>query len=154
MSTQIDDPAELGPMFTGIQSQIAEMSYEPILRETLQEIAEYEAGMFAGEFGSNLSAWAPLAESTIRRKGHDRILFETGALRESLVNVGGEGNIADANERGLVFGTEVPYAGFLQEGTRRMPARPPVGMSEETLNRLCDRIAEETIRQLSANEGR
>lgn len=151
MTTTITDPTEIGPILWGLMTQARSMTYEPVLQESLQDIAEYEAGMFAGEYDSSLTSWAPLAASTIKRKKHDRILIDTGALRESLVHVGGSGNIAAAAERGLVFGTDVEYAHFLQDGTSRMPARPPVGISDETLDKICDRIADDTVRQLAAS---
>jgi|GEM_PF-3119063 phage gpG-like protein len=151
MTQTINDPSEFVPLLTDLQNQVDGMSLETVLQESLQDIAEYEAGMFAGEFASDLSPWAPLAVSTVKRKKHDRILIDTGALRESLVHIGGAGNIASATERGLIFGTEVPYAGFLQDGTSKMPARPPVGVSEETLDKLCDRIADDTVKQLAAS---
>ena len=149
MTTTVDAAAEFGPIIEDLQKQVAEMDYEDTLKESQQDIAAYEAGMFAGEFDSNLVDWAPLAASTIKRKKHSRILMDTGALRESLVHVGGPGNIAETNSRGMLFGTEIEYAHFLQDGTSKMPARPHVGMSEETLDKLCDRIADATVAQLS-----
>ena len=151
MTTTINDVSELGPILKGLHAQLADMDYEDVLKQSQQDLAEYEAGMFAGEFDSNLEGWSPLATSTIKRKKHDRILLDTGALRESLVHIGGAGNIAATNSRGMLFGTEIEYAHFLQDGTRKMPARPPVGMSEETLDKLCDRIADDTVRQLAAS---
>jgi phage gpG-like protein len=151
MTTTIDNLSDFNPVLDDLQRQVNEMDYEEILKGSQQDLAEYETGIFAGEFDSNLNPWAPLAPSTIKRKGHDRILLETGALRESLVHVGGPGNVAETASRGMIFGTEVPYAIFHQTGTRRMPARPPVGISEETLDKLCNRIADETVRQLAAS---
>lgn len=124
------------------------MDYSQTLQDFMPVLAEQEAGMFAGEYDSSLTDWTPLKPSTVARKGHDRILVDTGALRESLVHVGGPGNINEVAPRGMLFGTEVEYAGFLQDGTSRMPSRPPVGISDETLDKLCERIADATVEKL------
>ena len=131
-----------------METRLINADYELELKTTQQEVADYEAGMFAGEFDSNLNDWPALKPSTIARKGNDRILVETGALRASLVSVGGPGNISATAPRGMLFGTEVEYAIFHQEGTRKMPARPPVGMSEETLDRAVERIADSAVEKM------
>jgi phage gpG-like protein len=139
---------DVGSLFADLQTAFQDIDYKPLLETFMPQLAEYEAGMFAGEYDSNLNDWAPLKKSTIDRKGHDRILVETGALRESLVHIGGAGNIHEVFDHGLTFGTDVEYAHFHQDGTSRMPARPPVGISEETLDKFCDQIANHVVENL------
>jgi len=139
---------EFATVIDGIGQQVSAMDYSETLGDFLPTIAEQHAEMFGGEHDSNGSPWAQLAPSTVARKGHSRILFETGALMESLVSVGGENNIAESFPRGLVFGTSDEKALFHQNGTSRMPARPPVGLSEETLDKLVDRVADATVEKL------
>ena len=146
--TDTIDINEFSAMLAGIGDQVAAMDYSDTLDEFMPVIAEQHASMFGSEQDSNGSKWAELRPSTIARKGHDRILFETGALRDSLVSVGGPNNIAEAFPRGLVFGTSDEKALFHQDGTSRMPARPPVGLSEETLGKLVDRVADATVEKL------
>lgn len=52
------------------------------------------------------------------------ILFLKGRLALSMLSPGGE-NVLDIDKTRMFFGTRVPYAGFLQDGTSKMPARPP-----------------------------
>lgn len=93
----------------------------PVLNLIGKALQEREREAFeSGGFGQ----WAPLAGSTISRKGHDRILYETGALMESLT--GGEGESFEVNGSELLFGTDIEYAGYLKAGTSRMPARDPI----------------------------
>lgn len=150
MTTILNSPGEFEPLLTDIANQVAVMDYQPVLQQAQHAIAEYEAGMFAGGFDSNLQDWLPLRPSTVKKKRHDRILVESGDLCLSLVEVGTPHNINAAERRGLLFGTDLEYAGFLEYGTSKMPARPPVGLAAETLDKLCEQIADETVRQLTA----
>ncbi|MFA7097234.1 MAG: phage virion morphogenesis protein [Gammaproteobacteria bacterium] len=61
--------------------------------------------------------WAPLAASTVRRKGHDKLLYETGHLGDSIT-------LGDVTSREATVGTDAPYSIFHQLGTKRMAARP------------------------------
>ncbi len=137
----------------GASDQVREMDYSQTLEEFQHEIAAGEAEMFTNEHDSNDIPWAPLKLSTIRRKGHDIILFETGALENSLVTVGADGNVSAVAPRGSIFGTDIEYAGFHQESPdeTRMPSRPPVGISEKRVDLLAERIADVTVRQMTAN---
>jgi phage gpG-like protein len=67
---------------------------------------------------------------------------------ESLVTIGGDGNISETSHRGMLFGTDVEYAIFHQEGTSRMPARPPVGLSETTLQTIVDGVADAAVQSM------
>jgi phage gpG-like protein len=72
--------------------------------------------------------WAPLAESTIRRrrnrdKGSIRILRDTTTMQRSISHIVTGGAVR--------VGTGVEYGKWHQGGTKRMPARPFVGYDEE-----------------------
>lgn len=142
---------ELDGILLDCSQRVVNADYTDELAESQQSIAEYEAKMFGGEFDANLDTWARLAKSTIKKKGHDQILVETGALRDSLVSVAGPGNVHEIMSRQMRFGTEVGYAMFHQYGTSRMPARPPVGMSEETLDKLVNSVADAIVGKMKLN---
>ena len=60
------------------------------------------------------------------------ILKRTGRLEKSLTSPADSEAVNQiANKRTLVIGTQVPYAGFLQDGTRNMPARPHLFIGPE-----------------------
>jgi hypothetical protein len=88
--------------------------------------------------------WRPLAPSTIAAKagrGLDpRILHATGALRASLTKKRAPGSYSRVFPSFMLFGSTVGYAHYLQTGTRKMPARKPLGFTEaqkvQTLKRL------------------
>lgn len=132
-------------MFADMETRVRDADYTPVLEPYQQILAEQHAGMFAGEFDSNLESWAPLKPSTIKRKGHDRILVDKGDLMRSLTVVGGPGNIHGVTPTTMVFGTSDPKALFHQEGTSKMVARQPVGMSQETEDKLVESVADGTV---------
>ena len=56
----------------------------------------------------------------------------TGDLEDSLTNMGNEHAYKQfVGKKGIEVGTTVPYAFFLQEGTKFMPPRPPVLLGVE-----------------------
>lgn len=62
-------------------------------------------------------AWKPLAKSTIQRKGHDRIMFESGDMLEQT-------KAHAVGDRIEFVGTE--YGPFHQGASGNRPARPAV----------------------------
>lgn len=90
-----------------------------------------------GRHGSG--GWAPLSPATMMQKRgrfargeiqHLEILRATDRLRDSLVDRGSDDMVLDIQPGSLTYGTKVPYAGFHQTGTRRMPRRRPVELTE------------------------
>lgn len=78
--------------------------------------------------------WAPLtpgyaAEKAKRFPGRG-ILHRTFALQQSLTDRGDPNMIVQIGRDELAWGTKVPYATFHQLGTRRMPRRRPVELTE------------------------
>lgn len=152
--TDIIAPEELARIFAEIGEIVANADYTEVMESFMPIFAADESRAFAHEMTVEGEPWAPLKPSTVARKGNDRILVEHGALIASLVNVGGPHNIHEAMPRGAIFGTSDPKALFHQLGTSRMPARPPVGISEETLDRLCEAVADRTVELIGAGHGR
>ena len=59
----------------------------------------------------------------------------TGALRDSLTTPGAAGGVEELDGGSLTLGTRLPYSMFHQLGTRRMPARPLIVLSDERSQR-------------------
>jgi phage gpG-like protein len=97
----------------------------------LREAAEKQ---FDSEGSYASGGWAPLAAGTVAekaRKGLDpRILHATGALEQSLVTKFDPNHVERLSADTLTFGSTVPYGGYHQTGTGRMPKRPPVALTE------------------------
>lgn len=90
---------------------------------------------FATQGGRASGGWAPLAESTVRRKRamnmDNGILQRTMRLRDSLTEKGHSDHVLKLTKDELVVGSSVPYGPFHQGGTARMPARPPAALREQ-----------------------
>ncbi len=85
--------------------------------------------------GPNAGRWAGLsaryAESKRRRYGFKPILEATGRLKGALTSPGPNAR-RQYSSREFVFGTQgVRYASFHQTGTGRMPARPPLDLTQD-----------------------
>lgn len=75
-------------------------------------------------------AWAPLSPATLKRKKTERMLYEEGDMLRGLVVA------PSATE--LSWGLEDEKSPWHHFGTRRMPARPLVGMPPEGQRNLAD----------------
>jgi HK97 gp10 family phage protein len=109
---------ELGIALAGVKAEL-EHSGHKILEKTcvlLEDSAKEAIGNDDYIFG-----WPRLAQSTIDRKGFERPLYETGALRDSITH-----NV-DSNGKEAAVGTDLDYAKYLEFGTSKMPARPFLG---------------------------
>jgi phage gpG-like protein len=148
ITEELDSVAELGGIFLDIEQRFNGIDYTEPLTLFQQTIAAGEAAAFAGEREPGGSPWAALSPVTIAKKGHNRILYETGALMASLVTVGGPGNINAVSSRGSIFGTDDEKALWHTTGTSRMPARPPVGTNDEDVDELAESIADFAVESL------
>lgn len=113
--------------------------------ETLAPAWEQIAADLRGDFNAQFTAqggfygkssrWAPLMPSTVKDRerqgyfGPAPILFRTGALYDSLVDVNGADHIEQITATSLTIGTANPYAIYHQLGTSKMVARQLVGLS-------------------------
>lgn len=93
-----------------------------------------ELDLFKSQGATGTEAWKPLAPSTLRRKKGPSILNETGALQKSLTLTGGK-NIKVVKKMELRLGTKDPKAKFHFYGTRRMPRRRPIQITENDKKR-------------------
>lgn len=86
--------------------------------------------------------WAALSEVTIELKGHDKPLFETGELSNSI-------GIGDVSNDGFEIFSASDYASYMQEGVQtlrgafrskkpapQVPPRPFMGFSDENMKRI------------------
>lgn len=135
----------------GIEREIRNVDFRLFLQErVVPSIIEGERSAFIQQREPGGNPWAPLSPVTIKKKGHSRILFETGKLERSLIEVGSEGNITQVNESSLVFGTSIDYASELVSGRSNMPGRPMVGMNDEQIEDIADSLADYLAEQFMA----
>lgn len=91
------------------------------------------------EFGrvmdtEGLGQWPKLDSRTLKAKtrvgaGGAKILYRTGAMRESFTRKGAPGNVYERGPLTLDVGSRIPYAFHHQQGNALHPARPIVFMT-------------------------
>jgi hypothetical protein len=103
-----------------------------------------------GGFGGQ--GWAPLAFSTVQRKAalglRPQILQATGAMKGAASRPS-----RSVTSRSLTLTIDSPYAGFHQEGTSKMPARPLIfedlpGPAERDLEEAAEDYVQDLLRRL------
>ena len=135
--------------FRDIAKKFKEGDYRRILAAQLDTLESDERSFFQNERSPGGRKWKPLAQSTIKRKGHNVILRETGRLESSLVSVTGD-SIAEATHRGLLFGTRAPHAWIHQDGAGHVPQREHTGITSKTLDKIVKDIAAATVSIISS----
>ena len=161
----VDGIEGLLSVFDDLQNSLYDGDWTGPLRDEIPHLQEIHRRHWMDQSDPGGTAWAPLAESTIARKGrrsghqaaHSTILVDTGRLFESLV-IGPASSDSDRirdvsrTDDGafLVFGTSVPYSIFHDEGTARMPARVHVGMNDADVDEVAGRLADAAVDLLKA----
>lgn len=80
--------------------------------------------------------WAPSTAKAREKKGNAALglLYDTGTLLNSITSQ------VVGSHHTLQVGTSVPYAGWLNEGTEKMPARPFLGISKRAQESIDEAI--------------
>lgn len=115
-----------------------------IFKDVEKEFHAIEAENFQSENAKGASGrWKPISKKTeeikIRKRGTFALLagtlIDSEALYKSLT---GKSNhtVSIINKQGAAFGTNLPYAKLHQTGTKRMPARPPIDLSDAQKRRI------------------
>lgn len=110
----------------------------PVFEDLADDFLRLNQEQFDSQ-GRNSGGWAPLAESTVRRKaarGDDpRILHATRALRNSLTNRGAAGAVREISDDEMFVGTSVttdrgfPYPAVHQNPKQGQTRRRPVELT-------------------------
>lgn len=143
--TIVETWAEAEAEINGLARRAAQPNLMPWLRETMVDLEELHEGYFGSESDPLGAAWPELAPATIARKGHNRILYDTGRLAASLTSKSGDAIreiISEPAGQGLAFGTSVDYAPFHQFGTSRIPQRQHVGVNDRVIDIMAERVAD------------
>jgi len=111
---------------------------QPALEAIQRDFFDMEQHQFTSQGAFRSGGWAELADSTVAYKERNdldpRILYATHRLVQSLTGESGE-NYAQFTREGVALGSTVPYAGFHQTGTTRMPRRPLLELTDADVQR-------------------
>lgn len=152
MPETLNGTEELGQFLDGVAGVCDAPQCHDALQQWATEAKDELGQWMDQEQAPDGAAHAPLAASTVARKGFSRILYEYGDLRESVAGTG-DGHIEEVGPASVVLGTEhqkkgKPVAGFLQGGTSRMPARPFVGATEKMGDRAAELVSDSLMQQI------
>jgi len=113
--------------------------FSPALEDIADDFLKLEQTQFSGEGKSGSGGWKALSPDYAAWKATNypgaKILERDGWMRDSLTVKDAPFQIRDITATQAVLGTSVPYGVFHQLGTKRMPARPPIQLSESDKNR-------------------
>jgi phage gpG-like protein len=136
--------SDVSLMLRGVEERAKDLT--PAWPEVVRTFRAIVENQFATEGAHGGAPWQPLARATqldrVRnglQPGHP-ILVRTGALKRSLTADSGDAIVAMTPTQ-LRVGSGVEYFPFLEGGTSRMPARPPVELTSDDLDHLMRPIA-------------
>lgn len=113
--------------------------FSPALEDIADDFLNLEQQQFAGEGRTGSGGWKALSPDYAAWKATNypgaKILERDGWLRDSLTVKDAPFQIRDITATQAVLGTNVPYGMYHQTGTKRMPARPPIQLSESDKTR-------------------
>lgn len=142
----------VGGELAKIEINWKDATFIPIIKPLLSILQRDHRGYFNAAQDANGTPWAPLAPATVNKKGHATILVETRSLKNSLTNFAHPDAIRDlitgGPQEAITFGTSDKKAYWHQHGTTHMPARPPVGITEDRLDETCEKIADSIVQQM------
>lgn len=121
----VDGVAEVEHDLLGMEGRL--MQPRPLLERFATLLQQMMAERFAAQGEGD---WAPLAASTVEKKGSSTIGRESDAMMEALTTDGAEGALREFNDDELIFGVNltsedgVPYPAIFNDGRDGQPARP------------------------------
>lgn len=127
------DDVQIARIFENIAKKGTE--FKTIFEKIADEFYESQEKVFGAEGAfEGRARWAELSPRyrAWKEKNYPGmpILQLTGKMKSSLVGSGAEGSVYEVSNKELTVGTNVPYAIFHQRGTRRMPQRKIIEVTD------------------------
>lgn len=150
MTVVLNGMAELQDYVAGYGERFLGLRFEPYLRDVMVDLEQLHRQRFAAEQTPDGSPWPELSPATVERKGHDKILWETGRLLDSL-GIETADSVREVVEEpagvGLTYGTSVPYGRYHQLG-EGVPLRVFFGVTEDEIKSMAERAGEHAAASL------
>lgn len=139
MTTRTDGLQNVRRRLTAIQN-----APQGILEQVAkEEVAATQQRIRSSKTDPQGRAWAPWSMATMRARRRDGtasrgLLNRTGALLASITS--------RVSEKTITIYSNIGYAKYLQFGTRKMPARPFLGWSNASINRVKQLLREAALK--------
>ena len=120
-------------------ARLAEIDFRPALAVCSYLIQNDTRERFRRAEDPDGNRWKPLKHKPRVPKGRgvDQPLWATGRLVASTA-AGAVGHVESIGRASLTIGTNVGYAGYHQDGTRHIPARPFLGVGRDLGDKIED----------------
>lgn len=146
ISIEIQGEKDLAVALTRMADDVADLT--PYWGDVQQEFYKIEREAFALQGASGKSGrWAALspryAVIKFKRWGSQPILTASGALRDSLTSETASSAITRKEKDSLTLGSSIPYGAYHQSGTSKMPARPPISLTENQHAQLLRKLTKQ-----------
>ncbi len=146
-------PAAVHSVVEDVHTQLLDMRFENELTDMIPDLQQEHSIRFRAGMDDTGAPWAPLAPRTARKKGHGVILVEFGDLEATLTQNTAASVIDVEREPDgttLTFGTRDEHSETLQDGNpdNNLPARPHVGVMENTVDRFAEQLADSIVNRL------
>lgn len=153
LELKVEGTKELIAAFEKVQDGVADLRKNAIWFKVQQAAYKEIKAQFAGEGIGPSGKWqelsSPYKEYKAKKWGNVPILQASGRLWKSLTRENGDA-VVDKQPLEMTLGTTVPYAGYHQKGTKKMPARPFYDFDQEQKERIAKPIVD-GLKQLIAN---
>ena len=154
---KIADKSEVDAILENLGNDFRTMRWAAFMRQEQRNLENIHRRYFDSFVGPDGQSWKANAPLTIKRKGHDRRLHGKPAngfrLRQSLTlphsEFGIRYEIDEWPNARIVFGTDAPYHGYNQEGTRRIPARKHLGITRAYFYQLSRRANQYALKKIT-----
>lgn len=106
-------------------------------RSALEVLADQVRKAYSRQYRTG-AGWAPLKAETVRLKGNNKKLVDSGKMRNALTRTSGGGSTIDFSRYGLELrlnNSQIPQAKYLKVGAKGMPPRDPGRLDRERLLR-------------------
>lgn len=148
----IDDPKKLKEslkaIFDDIKDRFLDVDFTEQMEDAQELLIDKHRQHFDGWHDPTGLPWRPLSPITIRRKGHDTPLVDSGRLKASVLEVDHPDHAREIDDRSLIFGSYVEYGRFHQDGTGRIPQREFAGMDSNTADEIVGSVADACVTAL------
>lgn len=132
----------LASEFGELERALANPPLADALRTILPDVQSGIALNFEQAKSPEGVAWAPRKSG-----GSHPLLILTGDMFSSVVEEGPNGSV-EITDNGLLIATDDHKAPFHEDGTSRMAARPFMGLGQEALSELDERLADAILDEL------
>lgn len=150
---------QIQDVYDALAEDINATDYQDWMGSELVRMADLHRSFFQRETGPDGARWKPNTPATIKAKGHGRVLRGhpdntyrmSRSLTDRTTRTTGDAirEMAQTDTAAYMsFGTSVEYSARHDVGGARLPIRRHVGLTDEHVNDMVERLGDEIIKQL------